>query len=167
MAIAAYRKHHTPLIVGTALAILVLDQLTKIWAVAVLDDRIIDIVWKLRLNLTHNTGFAFSAGAGSGLGPLLALLVPVIVIVLWRFRHRINGTVARLALGCLLGGAVGNLIDRLVRGRGWGRGGVVDFVDLQFWPVFNLADAAIVVGVILVTLHIYRHGKNKSSSQVV
>ena len=148
------RKPRTSLIVVTALTTLVLDQLTKIWAAAALSDRTIDVIWTLRLNLTRNTGFAFSAGAG--LGPLLALLVPIIVVVLWRYRRSIDGVWVSFALGCLLGGAVGNLIDRLVRGRAWGRGGVVDFVDFQFWPVFNLADAAIVVGVVVITLHIYR-----------
>lgn len=57
-----------------------------------------------------------------------------------------SGTVARIALGCALGGATSNLVDRL-----W-RGGVVDFIDLRFWPVFNLADSAIVGGVVLALL---------------
>lgn len=164
MALGANHSQRTTLVVAVAGVVLALDQFTKIWAVEALSDptRTIDLVWTLRLNLTHNTGFAFSAG--SGLGPLLTLLVPVIVIALWRYRRRIYGTFASLALGCLLGGAVGNLTDRLVRGDGWGRGGVVDFVDFQFWPVFNLADAAIVVGVTVVTLHLYRNSTVRPTS---
>ncbi len=162
MALAVRYKHSTPLIVGTGLTTLALDQLTKVWAVAALSNRTIDIVWTLRLNLTTNTGFAFSAGAG--LGPLLALLVPIIVVVLWRFRRRVTGTFTGFALGLILGGAVGNLVDRLVRGDGWGRGGVIDFIDFQFWPVFNLADAAIVVGVVVLTLYIYH--QNRSASEL-
>ncbi|HCB37803.1 MAG TPA: signal peptidase II [Acidimicrobiaceae bacterium] len=150
------RTARTLRVATTAAIVLLADQLSKVWAVEVLSDRTVDLVWTLRLHLTRNTGFAFSAGAG--LGPLLALLVPVIVVVLWRYRLRVHGRIAPLALGLLLGGALGNLVDRLVRGRAWGRGGVVDFVDLGFWPVFNVADAAIVVGVAVLTLHLYRNG---------
>ncbi len=137
---------------------LALDQLTKIWAVEALSNRTIDIAWTLRFNLTTNTGFAFRTGAG--LGPLLALLVPIIVVALWRFRRHVTAISAGFALGLILGGAVGNLVDRLVRGDAWGRGGVVDFIDFQFWPVFNLADAAIVVGVVALTLHIYKQNRS-------
>ena len=67
-------------------------------------------------------------------------------------RGRFSGPVSTLALGSVLGGACGNLIDRALRTPGWGRGAVVDFIDLQFWPVFNVADMAIVIGVLLLSV---------------
>ncbi|SUZ75873.1 uncharacterized protein METZ01_LOCUS28727, partial [marine metagenome] len=129
------------------LTTIALDQLSKAWAVAALDDRSIEVLWKLRLHLTTNTGFAFSSG--QGLGPLLGLVAAFVIILLWKMRARFSSRHGVISLGLVLGGACGNLTDRLFRAPGWGRGAVVDFIDFRFWPVFNLADAAIVVGVIL------------------
>ncbi|MEE3187236.1 MAG: signal peptidase II [Actinomycetota bacterium] len=129
------------------LTTIALDQLSKAWAVAALDDRSIEVLWKLRLHLTTNTGFAFSSG--QGLGPLLGLVAAFVIILLWKMRARFSSRHGVISLGLVLGGACGNLTDRLFRDPGWGRGAVVDFIDFRFWPVFNLADAAIVVGVIL------------------
>jgi signal peptidase II len=98
-----------------------------------------------------NTGSAFSLG--EGMGPLLSVLAVVIVVVLLRTGRTIEGTAPLVALGLVVGGAVGNLIDRAVRdGGGLLGGGVVDFVDLQWWPVFNLADVAICVGAVALAL---------------
>lgn len=135
-------------------AVVCLDQITKAWAVAALDDQIIDLVWTLRLRLVHNTGFAFSTG--SGLGPVLAIVAIVIVGVLWSSRRRVQGLWATVALGGIIGGALGNLADRVFRGAAWGRGAVVDFIDLQWWPIFNVADASITVGLVIVLFHLYR-----------
>ncbi|MED5552432.1 MAG: signal peptidase II [Actinomycetota bacterium] len=129
------------------LTTIALDQLSKAWAVAALDDRSIEVLWKLRLHLTTNTGFAFSSG--QGLGPLLGLVAAFVIILLWKMRARFSSRHGVISLGLVLGGACGNLTDRLFRDPGWGWGAVVDFIDFRFWPVFNLADAAIVVGVIL------------------
>tara|TARA_B100001079_G_C16317633_1_gene473156 strand:+ start:452 stop:940 length:489 start_codon:yes stop_codon:yes gene_type:complete len=129
------------------LTTIALDQVSKAWAVAALDDRSIEVLWKLRLHLTTNTGFAFSSG--QGLGPLLGLVAAFVIILLWKMRARFSSRHGVISLGLVLGGACGNLTDRLFRDPGWGRGAVVDFIDFRFWPVFNLADAAIVVGVIL------------------
>ena len=135
-------------------AVLCVDQITKSWAVAALDDRIIDIVWTLRLRLVFNTGFAFSTA--SGLGPVLAVVAIVIVGALWASRRRMDRTWAAVGLGAIIGGALGNLADRVVRGAAWGRGAVVDFIDLQWWPIFNVADSAITVGLVIVLFHLYR-----------
>lgn len=135
------------------MTVLVADQATKAWAVAALDDRIIELVWTLRFRLAHNTGFAFSAGRG--LGPVLALAAIVIVGVLWTSRRRVESVWGALGLGGIIGGALGNLADRVFRGAGWGRGAVVDFIDLQWWPIFNVADAAITVGLAVVLVHLY------------
>ena len=136
------RRWKASAVVGTT--VLVVDQLTKWWASEVLADQTIDIFWTLRLRLVFNTGAAFSRG--EGLGPLLSLLVLVVLVLLVRQGARTEDRVARLAVGAILGGAVGNLADRAFRsGDGFLGGAVVDFVDLQWWPVFNLADATIVM----------------------
>jgi signal peptidase II len=133
------------------------DQLTKTWALRALDDGAIDLVGSLRLRLVFNTGSAFSLG--EGMGPLLSVLAVVIVVVLVRTGRAVEGTAAVVALGLVVGGALGNLIDRVVRaGDGFLGGAVVDFVDLQWWPVFNLADVAICVGAVLLALTFGREG---------
>ena len=143
-------------------AVVCLDQITKAWAVAALDDQIIDLVWTLRLRLVYNTGFAFSTG--SGLGPVLAIVAIVIVGVLWSSRHRVQGLWATMALGGIIGGALGNLADRVFRGAAWGRGAVVDFIDLQWWPIFNVADASITVGLVIVLFHLYRSDRRRAKA---
>ena len=145
-----------------ALLVAALDQLTKSWAVNALDDRTIGIVWKLQFHLTSNTGFAFSTG--QGLGPILGVIALGVMVVLWKVRTRFSGQLATMALGFVLGGASGNLLDRAFRSPRWGRGAVVDFIDLQFWPVFNLADAAIVIGVIALSLRMWIEQREGESS---
>jgi signal peptidase II len=136
-----------PLLLGTALVVVVLDQLTKWWAVETLDTRTIDVVWTLRLRLTLNHGSAFSLA--NGRGPIISLLALVIVAVLLRSGRHATRPGTAIAIGMVLGGAIGNLIDRGFRpGSGFLGGGVVDFIDFQWWPVFNFADSAIVLGAI-------------------
>ncbi|MGH9139332.1 MAG: signal peptidase II [Acidimicrobiales bacterium] len=127
------------------------DQLAKEWALHALDDGPVDLVWTLRLKLHFNSGTAFSLAAGRG--GIVALLGLVVVLVLFRSVRRMPGRVPRVALGLVLGGAVGNLADRAFRaGDGFLGGRVVDFIDLQWWPVFNLADMGIVIGAGLLVL---------------
>jgi signal peptidase II len=95
--------------------------------------------------LVRNTGVAFSQGRG--LGPVVALAVILVIVFLIRIGAKAGDPITRTAVGGVVGGAIGNLIDRIVRSdAGPFDGAVVDFVDLGWWPVFNLADAAIVVG---------------------
>ena len=123
------------------------DQLTKTWAVRELQDRVVHVVWTLRLALTKNTGSAFSFATGSG--PVIAVIALVVVgFLLWTGRS-VSTRLGAVALGLIAGGAIGNLADRMFRGAGFLRGGVVDFIDFRWWPVFNVADAAVVVGAIL------------------
>jgi signal peptidase II len=136
-------------------SIVVADQLTKHWALNRLSgDRTIDLVGSLRLNLAFNKGMAFSQATGAG--PVIGALgfVIVIVIVLW-LRRSATG-VAAVAAGMIVGGAIGNLIDRLFRGEAWLRGAVVDFIDLQWFPIFNIADSAISIGAVLMILASFR-----------
>ena len=139
------------LIGGVALAVLALDQLTKWWALNELDTRTIDLPWTLRLNLTLNRGAAF--GLGSKYAPLIALAAVCVVVVVLGTTRGLDSRWPRVGVGLVLGGALGNLSDRVFReGTGFLGGGVVDFVDLQWWPVFNVADAAVCVGAVLLVL---------------
>jgi signal peptidase II len=136
------------LLVGIVLAVLALDQLTKDWALGALDDgRTIDLVGSLRFRLVFNPGGAFSLFGGGGWGPVIsALAITVVALLLWQLRS-VASTWATVALGLVVGGALGNLVDRAVRGDdGFLHGKVVDFIDLQWWPVFNVADIGVVVG---------------------
>jgi signal peptidase II len=141
-----------PLLLGVAAAVLALDQLSKAWAVSALGDgHIIDLVGSLRLRLTMNYGSAFSIA--NGRGALISLLALAVVAVLLATGRHARSRAMALALGLVVGGAFGNLVDRAFReGDGFLGGGVVDFVDLQWWPVFNVADAAIVIGALLLFL---------------
>jgi signal peptidase II len=76
-------------------------------------------------------------------------------MIVWQLRMVRAGQSSRFMLvvtGMIVGGAWGNVVDRLFRGEAWLRGSVVDFIDLQWWPVFNIADSAVTVGVILMFL---------------
>jgi signal peptidase II len=136
------------LIALVAAAVLALDQLTKHWALAALDDGPIDLIGSLRLQLTFNSGASFSMG--SGRGGLIGLVGLVVVVFLLRSVARWPGILAPVALGMIVGGALGNLADRVFRAGGGLLGGrVVDFIDLQWWPVFNVADMGVVLGAAL------------------
>jgi signal peptidase II len=143
------------LVVGVAIAVVVIDQLSKSWATRVLSDRDIDIVWTLRLRLVRNTGAAFSLAGGRG--GLVGLVAIVVVIVLIGFGRAVDTRTGAVALGLVLGGAAGNLADRIFReGSGFLGGGVVDFIDLQWWPIFNVADAAVTIGGLLLVFVVAR-----------
>ncbi len=128
-----------------AAAVVAADQATKHWAVTGLgDDRVIDVVWTLRFNLAFNSGMAFSRGAG--LGPLIAVVATVVIVWLLVSLRTPASRLSTVGMGLVIGGAAGNLVDRLLRGEAWLRGAVVDFIDFQWFPIFNLADMAINVG---------------------
>ncbi|MBM9460490.1 signal peptidase II [Nocardioides sp. zg-536] len=139
-----------------ALVLLVVDQVTKVLAVRHLTDRDdIELVGELlQLHLTYNPGAAFSLGTGFT-EVLSALAVAATVVVLWISR-RAASKVWALGLGLLLAGIVGNLLDRIFRDPGPFRGHVVDFLMLPNWPVFNVADMCINVGVAVVLLQVLR-----------
>jgi signal peptidase II len=129
-----------------AAVVVLLDQLTKHWALHALIDSSKDVFWTLRFNLSFNSGMAFSAGRG--VGPIIgAVAIVVIVVLALSARHAARDSrLAAVAAGLVVGGAIGNLVDRLFRGPGWLHGAVIDFVDFQWFPIFNLADAAITIG---------------------
>ena len=128
-----------------AAVIVLLDQISKAWALGVLaDGRIIHVIWTMQFNLTFNRGMAFSRG--TGIGPIIGVIGLVVVVLLLLSLRRADNALTRVATGLIIGGAVGNILDRLFRGSGWMRGAVVDFIDFQWWPVFNVADMAIMIG---------------------
>jgi len=129
-----------------AAVVVAVDQLTKAWALDRLDGgRDIDLFWTLRLHLTFNSGMAFSRGRG--LGPVIGVVALVVVVVLLSSLRRSGSVLASVAVGAVVGGAVGNIADRLFRSDdGFLQGHVIDFIDLQWWPIFNVADMAITVG---------------------
>jgi len=138
--------------------VVALDQLTKHWALSALADGPTDLVGSLRLNLVFNDRASFGLG-GEGNTQLIAAIGLLLAAALITMGLRAERRGWALGLGILLGGALGNLIDRAFRaGDGFLGGGVVDFVDLQWWPVFNVADSAIVVGAIVLFIVQWREG---------
>jgi signal peptidase II len=151
------RRSWWPVSVLIAVVWVVLDQLTKHWAVNELaDGRTVELVWTLRFNLAFNSGMAFSQA--EGIGPVIGAVALVVVVVLLVSLRRQESLLSAVAVGLIVGGASGNLIDRLVRGEGWLRGSVVDFIDLQWWPIFNIADIGITVGGALLIVGAFRRG---------
>ncbi len=140
-------RRHVPTVIGIAAAVVLLDQFTKTWAVDHVRDRAIHVFWTLRLAVTYNPGAAFSIG--QGITPFFVAVAVIMVVVLVFVAHKDQSVGARVALGLVLGGALGNLTDRVVRHH---HGAVIDFIDFRWWPVFNVADACIVIGAILLAL---------------
>ncbi|MCI0689176.1 MAG: signal peptidase II [Sporichthyaceae bacterium] len=138
-----------------AAAIYVIDVISKIVVVATLSDRApIELLGGLlTLRVTRNPGAAFSIGVGMTV--LFTLIAVVVVAVIIRTASRLYSLPWAIALGMLLGGALGNLTDRIFRSPGVLRGHVVDFLELPNWPIFNVADSAIVsAGCLMVLLSI-------------
>jgi signal peptidase II len=143
-------RRRRELILVIAAAVVALDQVTKTWALHH-TVRPRHLVWTLRLALTFNSGAAFGLGQGST--ALLAggaIVLVVVLLGLGRRASRTATTMSVVAMGLLLGGALGNLADRLIRDH---HGAVIDFIDLQWWPVFNVADASITIGALLLVLN--------------
>ncbi len=146
---------------STAVGIVLIDQVTKAWAVAYLQPRIesgegpiylIDPF--LRLTYVENTGAAWGMGAGyTWIFTIVAVVVGVVIV---RFARTITSRAWALALGGLLGGLLGNLIDRLTRPPGPGLGSVVDFIGLPNFPVFNVADMAITCSAVAMIILAWR-----------
>lgn len=129
--------------------VVLLDVATKIWAVHELSDGPVDLVGDdVRLHLARNTGGAFSLF--QGFTPLLAIVAATVAYFLVRTVRRTHDTLLVVALSLVLGGALGNLVDRVFRSPGFLRGAVVDFVDVGGFPTFNVADASITIGAVLV-----------------
>ena len=152
---SAAGARHRGTFASAAAVVVALDQLTKQWALSELADGPVDLVGSLRLNLVFNDGAAFSLGGRNT--TVIALLGIVVVAFLVRMGLRAERRTWALGLGIVLGGALGNLIDRAFReGNGFLGGRVVDMVDLQWWPVFNVADASLWTGIGVLLLASWR-----------
>lgn len=155
----AVRPGRTSHLLVVASVIVGLDQLTKAWAVVALSDGPIELIGDaVRFDLVRNRGGAFSVLSFDGVTPLLAVAAIALSLWLVYLGHRENDPWLVFGLALVLGGALGNLADRLFRAPGVLEGGVVDFVDVGSWPTFNLADAAITVGVVLLLLRGWADG---------
>lgn len=127
-----------------ALGTLLVDQASKVWALDALGDgRTVDVLGSvLSLRLVHNSGAAFSLGEGSTV-VMTAIAIAIVAVVL-RVARNLGSTPWAVVLGLVVGGALGNLVDRFIRPPGPGRGAVVDFIDYGGLFVGNVADIAIV-----------------------
>jgi signal peptidase II len=142
----------TVLVLVTAAVVLAADIVSKVAIVATMHEgETVRVIGRLlRINYTRNAGAAFSIGTGATV--LFTAVAAVVAVVIVRQARRLVSRSWALTLGLLLGGALGNLVDRLLRAPGPLRGHVVDWIELPHWPVFNIADSAIVVGGCLAVL---------------
>jgi signal peptidase II len=145
--------------VFAAVAVLVLasDVVSKALVAAKLGDghHVRILGGAIYLDEARNSGAAFSLGTGFTV--VLTLVALAVVVVIVRTASRMRSLAWAVALGLVLGGALGNLTDRIFRAPGVGRGRVVDWISLfgpdgAHWPIFNLADSAIVCGAVLAAL---------------
>jgi signal peptidase II len=140
------------LLVLLALLTLALDVATKVLVVAQLEGHA-----PVRLpggvvsfDVSRNSGAAFSFAEGATV--VFTLVAVVVAVVIVRAMPKLRSAGWAVTLGLLLGGAVGNLVDRLLRSPGFGRGAVVDFIHVKWFATFNVADSAITVGALLAVL---------------
>jgi signal peptidase II len=149
-------------IFGVAAIVLALDQWTKR---LIVEHLAFQQPWNpiaflrpiVTLTQVHNTGAAFGIFPGaSWLFTAISVLVVVAILVFYR-QFAIHHVLVRLSLGLQLGGALGNLVDRLTRGY------VVDFIDFHFWPVFNVADSSLFIGVVILAFYLLFHAEDSAS----
>ncbi|HEV8129550.1 MAG TPA: signal peptidase II [Candidatus Eisenbacteria bacterium] len=152
-------KGRTGVFLLCAAAVVALDQVTKLFASAhLMPGESISVLGDfIRLTLVHNTGAAFGLFPGSRVPFIVVSVVAIAVVLYLFFRETYRSVANRILLGCILGGAIGNLVDRVRLGY------VVDFIDVGFgmarWPVFNAADSAVTIGVLLLAWNLARSGR--------
>jgi signal peptidase II len=146
------RPRRIRLLLAVAAGIFGADLVTKTIVVATLSDRapVRLLGGLLTLRVLRNSGAAFSIG--TSMTAVFTLIAVVVIVSILRTARRLRSLAWAVTLGLLLGGATGNLGDRLFRSPGPLRGHVVDWIELPHWPVFNVADSAIVCGGILAVL---------------
>ncbi|CAB4339208.1 unannotated protein [freshwater metagenome] len=128
-----------------------LDYSTKAAAIKFLADEPVKILGSfLKLNLTFNSGAAFSLASSATI--LLSTFSMIAVAVIFYFSRKVKSTQWAIALGLVLGGVFGNLSDRIFRNPGGLQGEVVDWIQIPNWPVFNIADTAVVSAAVLITI---------------
>ncbi len=134
----------------TVLSVIFLDRITKVFFSRVLDvgESIPVLGSMLTMTLVHNTGIAFGLFRDQGIVfiivPISAILLLIYNIFYYHHNREELSSAYIVAFSMILGGAIGNLIDRIVFGY------VIDFIDFQIWPVFNIADSSITVGAVII-----------------
>lgn len=146
------------------IALWVVDVATKSFVVGWLGDgRVVHVAWTLQFAIGYNSGFAFSQG--QGLGPVIGVVAIIVVVVLVRMALNSTNRLVARGLAAVVSGALGNLTDRVFRGDGWLHGRVVDFVDFQWFPSFNFADACITVGAGVLVLGLVLEGRQTTGER--
>jgi signal peptidase II len=150
------RRRRIAVLIGVAALAYALDLLSKIWVVHSLEhhEPINVLGHYLRFDAIRNAGAAF--GFGQGMTIVFTVIAVGVIVVIARLSRRLYSAPWAVALGLLLGGAFGNLTDRVFRAPGGFQGRVVDFVAPEHFAVFNLADSAICVGGALIVLLSFR-----------
>jgi signal peptidase II len=159
---------------GLAAAILAADQLAKTVVLRTIEPGEIVDLGPVHAVRAFNTGMAFSLGRGRG--GLVVVIVALVAGLVWAARRELSRhhpgprpMLPAVGFGLLIGGALGNLVDRLARSPGVGRGAVVDFIDvkgfLDFWPVFNLADIALTVGAVTLMIASWVTGERPTATR--
>ena len=145
----------------TAFLIIVIDQITKYWAQQYLLPRMISgegpvelLGGFLKFTYAENSGAAFSMG--TGITWVFTTIALIVVGIIFKYARKLGSTPWALALGGLLGGSIGNLIDRMFRDPGPFHGFVVDFIQLPYWAIFNVADMAVVISGISIAVLLFR-----------
>jgi len=132
----------------TAAVVILADQFTKVWAKSALEDAAPPPEhYVARLTYVENTGAAFGLLTNQHFLIAFAVLMVIATVVIFYRFPMWNHPLLKIGLGMVLGGALGNLIDRLRLGY------VVDFIDFRVWPVFNLADSSITIGIIMLAFY--------------
>ena len=145
------RPRRIGVLVAVAVTALTLDVISKAIVVSTLPDRTVELLGGLlTLRVLRNSGAAFNIGNGMTL--VFTVIATGVVVAILRYARKLRSLPWAVTLGLLLGGALGNLADRMLRSPGVFRGHVVDWIELPHWPVFNLADASIVCGGVLAVL---------------
>jgi len=153
------RRRRVATMAAIAALVVAADQITKSLAVADLANHSVHVLGPFSFRLAYNTGVAFSVGTGLT-GPIIIVAVALVLAIAWMARG-VPTMTAAIAFGLVLGGAIGNLCDRLFRSH---HGAVVDFIYTRFWPTFNVADSCIVVGCFLLAVTFARNGRSMRHS---
>ena len=158
-------RRRLALVYAIALAVLALDQATKWLVIERLGGRApVDVIGSfVQLRYTTNPGGAFSLLTGFPL--FFGLMAIGVIVAITVYARRITSGPTLFTLGLLLGGALGNFADRLLRGDGLLNGEVVDFVDVGSFPVFNVADSCITVGAILLAILLARAEREQTDAE--
>ena len=149
------RSSHLQRLFALAFIIWAVDFLTKNWALAHLTSSPRPILGTfLQLTLLRNPGAAFSMATGFTI--IFTAISIGVALFITRYANRITSTPWRIVAALVLGGVLGNLTDRIFRAPGFLYGHVIDWIELPHWPVFNLADSAIVIAAVIAILQTIR-----------